>query len=308
MWDEIKAGTYKGFSVEIFYTLVPMARQEEPDRPLLDRIFDKIQNRMSFERFKERLAAILAEPEQTTEEPAKMGSVTTDKGVVAWDGDEDLKAGDRVQVEDADGNRTEAPDGDYTTGDGKVIVVVDGKVAEIRDPEAEVAPEEEPAQESDAERFAAVAATKMASYGEKFQAIAEALAAALGDKPFYLVDAGDDFAIVCVWEEDRETLYRYDVSWDGETASVSNPVEVKMAYVPVREDTSAEEEQMEAALSAAETFKAENATLRARIAELEARPAGTPAHESFRGEGPQGSAPGKTGNKGLDRLAALMGA
>ena len=36
-----------------------------------------------------------------------------------------------------------APDGEYRTEDKKVIVVVDGKVAEIRDDEAEVAPEEE---------------------------------------------------------------------------------------------------------------------------------------------------------------------
>ena len=36
---------------------------------------------------------------------------------------------------------TPAPDGEYRTEDGKTIVVVEGRVAEIRDPEAEVAPE-----------------------------------------------------------------------------------------------------------------------------------------------------------------------
>jgi polyhydroxyalkanoate synthesis regulator phasin len=37
-----------------------------------------------------------------------------------------------------------APDGEYRTEDGKVIVVADGVVAEIRDDAAEVAPEENP--------------------------------------------------------------------------------------------------------------------------------------------------------------------
>ena len=71
------------------------------------------------------------------------GSVTTDKGILAWDGDEDLKEGDNVYIETAEGERNEAADGDYTTEDGKVIVVVEGKVAEIKDAEAEVAPKTE---------------------------------------------------------------------------------------------------------------------------------------------------------------------
>jgi len=69
---------------------------------------------------------------------AALGNVTTDKGVLAWDGDEDLKAGDSVYIEDAEGNRTPAEDGDYKTEDGKTIVVVGGQVSEIKDPEAEV--------------------------------------------------------------------------------------------------------------------------------------------------------------------------
>ena len=71
---------------------------------------------------------------------AEFGNITTDKGVLAWDGDDDLKAGDSVYIEDAEGNRTPAEDGDYKTEDNKTIVVVDGKVSEIKDPEAEVEP------------------------------------------------------------------------------------------------------------------------------------------------------------------------
>ena len=85
-------------------------------------------------RFKAALAKMLA----------AFGNVSTDKGILAWDGDEDLKEGDAIFVEDQEGNRTPAPDGEYITSDAKTIVVADGKVAEIRDPEAEVAPAPEP--------------------------------------------------------------------------------------------------------------------------------------------------------------------
>lgn len=74
--------------------------------------------------------------------------VTTDKGLLEWDGDEDLKQGDKVYIPATEEGeqRKPAEDGDYTTEDGKVIKVVDGAVAEIVDTQAEVdgAEEEEP--------------------------------------------------------------------------------------------------------------------------------------------------------------------
>lgn len=320
VWDEVRAGTYKGFSVEIFYTLVPMARTPEDDGPtpgLIDRIFSKIQDMKAFEKFKARLAALLAEPEQ-------FGSVTTDKGVIVWDGDEDLKAGDRVQVEDTDGNRSDAPDGEYVTGDGKTIVVVDAVVSEIRDPEAEVAPaEEQPEQEQEmtAQQMAAQHCARFEeSYNEKEQHIIDAIRSARGnDEEYgYLADAGDDFAVYSYYNEETgwaEKYVRYSVTWNEDgSASVSDPKDCRLAFVPMDYDAAAAfngtataeaEAQMEAALSAAEQFKAEAATLRARVAELEGQPAGHPAHESFRGNVPDAPA-GKTGVKGLDRLASLM--
>ena len=81
----------------------------------------------------------------------KFGAVDTDKATLMWDGDEDLKAGDEVFVEvDGEDEPKPAESGEYVTEDGKVIVVVDGVVSEIRDPEAEVAdePVEESAQEN----------------------------------------------------------------------------------------------------------------------------------------------------------------
>ena len=78
----------------------------------------------------------------------QMGAVATDKAELVFDGDE-LKEGMEVFIADEnaeDGYRA-AEDGDYTTEDGKTIKVVDGKVAEIIDPAAEVATEE-PLEES----------------------------------------------------------------------------------------------------------------------------------------------------------------
>ena len=69
----------------------------------------------------------------------KMGEVKTDKAVLVFDGEE-LKEGMEVYVLNEEGEAVPAEDGDYTVEDGKVI-----KVAEIVDPEAEVA--EEPVQE-----------------------------------------------------------------------------------------------------------------------------------------------------------------
>ena len=134
IWAEIKAGTYKGFSLEGVFDLVPEQDKDDIQEivDLLEGAFKRIFKPNTFmsklSKFKAALAKMLQE----------FGNVTTDKGVISWDGDEDLKAGDPVYVEDSEGNRTPAPDGDYKTDDNKVIVVVEGKVSEIKDAEAEV--------------------------------------------------------------------------------------------------------------------------------------------------------------------------
>ena len=313
IWDEIKAGTWKGFSVEIFYKLIPAAdftaEKENKFPAYMKKLFSAIN------------AAIVRVF-------AEFGSVTTDKGVIDWDGDEDLKAGDRVEVEDAEGNRSAAADGDYTTPDGKVIVIVDGAVAEVKDPEAEVAPEgEEPekaedgksAEESPEQMAKARAAEFTASYSEKMQAIHDAVQAALsGENYCYVVDAGDDFALVEEYGEAtdwRDKLYRYAVRWEGETPVVSDKRAAKYAAVPDELDTETlwngapaedKEAELTAARNEAETYKAEAETLKARIAELEKTPAAEPAQEQFKNEGKEGNADGLViRDKGLARLARI---
>lgn len=130
VWAEIKAGTYKGFSLEGYFNLEP-EQSKDYVQDVIDKwgeYFSKIKNMANFKKFATALAKMLA----------KFASITTDKGVLVWDTEDDLKAGDSVYVQGEDGTRVKAEDGDYKTDDGKVIKVADGKVAEIVDDDAEV--------------------------------------------------------------------------------------------------------------------------------------------------------------------------
>lgn len=285
VWDQVKAGTFRGFSVEIFYTLIP-ADEARPSE--FERIVDLISANMDKKPLINRLVASLL----GATKPEKFGSVTTDKGVLYWDGDEDLKAGDRVLIDDTEGNRADAPDGDYTTQDGKVIAVADGAVAEIRDPEAEVASDTP-------EQMARKRAARFEeSYNEKERKIADAIRAARSDKGEeygYLADAGEDFGVWAHYGEDtdwEDRFTRYAIKWDEEgNASASDPVECRLAFVPMDFDDAAafkgapesepSEEEVEAAMKAVQTLKDENASLKKQIAEMKKQPAAPSAHTRF---------------------------
>lgn len=109
IWNEIKNGTFKGFSLEGLFKVEQLKTKTE-----------EMSLKSKF------MKALL-----------KFGEVQTDKGTIYWAGEEDLKAGDEVFNESYE----PLEDGEYTTEDQKTIVVVDGKVSEIRDPEAEVSDE-----------------------------------------------------------------------------------------------------------------------------------------------------------------------
>lgn len=74
---------------------------------------------------------------------AKFSEIATDKAVLIKSDEGDFKAGDEVYVANEAGDYEMAPDGEYTTEDGKVIVVKEGKIESITDPKAEVEAEEE---------------------------------------------------------------------------------------------------------------------------------------------------------------------
>ena len=244
-----------------------------------------------------------AEPEVNTEEnaeegadaePEALGRVSTDKGELEWDGEEDLEEGDAVFITDEEGNRNPAPDGDYTTEDGKVITVVEGLVASISDPAAEVAPAEQSAELTQAEKMHRIAVAYSESYNEKYNKIREAIARE-GYEDFWVVDAGDDFAVIEIWSEEEGTKnLRFAISWDeAGNAIASDPVEVVPAFVTPEERDAADAE-----------FKAlqeRYAALEAEFAKIGKEPAAQPAHETVSEEY-------STGNKGLDRFARIAAA
>ena len=317
VWEAVKDGTYKGFSLEGYFDLAP-----ERDTHTVEEIVDDLdgqfclayrnfihncKNMSKINRFKAALAKLLA----------AFGNVSTDKGVLAWDGDEDLKEGDAVYIEDQEGNREVAPDGDYVTSDAKTVVVVDGKVSEIKDPDAEVATEE-PAQEENnnvSEEFRRVQVQHQETYDEKMNAIAEAIRL-LGFMDFYIVEAGEEYAIAGVWTPEGEVFYKFVIrEWkeDG-TVDLENGEVVVPTYVAPEDEKEAEpepapvaepqEDEEKAALRAENAeLRAQVETLTARVAELSRMPAAKPAHEEVKETETKLR---RTGNKGLDRIAALM--
>ena len=366
VWAEIKAGTYNGFSLEGVFDLVPEQNKDEIQEivDLLEGAFKRIFKPNTFmsklSKFKAALAKMLQE----------FGNVTTDKGIISWDGDEDLKAGDSVYVEDSEGNRTPAPDGDYKTDDNKVIVVVEGKVSEIKDAEAEIESDfietdkgklewdnededlkagdavyitdeegnRNPAPDGDyttedgkvikvsdgkvteivdpkaqvseeevkAKRISKFNKIKQAfeeSFDTKMRKISNAIAAVIDTENFYLVDAGEDFGVVETWNEDwtESHYFRYAITWNEDgTAKAADPVEVKLMFVPMDMESpfaKGNEEEMAA-------LKAENASLKKEIAKLKKTPAAKPAHEEVKEQ----TKFTKTGNKGLDNLQRILSA
>ena len=365
VWGAVKDGTYKGFSLEGVFDLVP-----EHDADDVQRIVDTLEGRFRTILKNHNMAKLKGLLARLAKAIVNLGNITTDKGILSWDGEEDLKAGDSVFIEDAEGNRVAAPDGDYVTEDGKTIVVVDGKVSEIADPKAEVAPapveeeaeqtakfvqtdkgklewdnEDEDLKEGDAvyitdedgnrnpapdgeyttedgkvitvsdgkvasivDPNAEVDAAKKKSscmarireafsesYDEKFRKIYEAIRA-LGYEDFWVVDAGDDFAVADVWDEEKGEHYlRFKVEWDAEgNADVSDPVEVVPAFVTPEERDAADAEF--------KALKADYEKVKAELEKMQRTPAAKPAHEEFSGAGKKVT----TGRKGLDRLSELM--
>ena len=268
VWAKVKDGTYRGFSLEGAFELVP---EEMKAIPKTDKNMSKIK------RFKAALARLLAE----------FGNISTDKGVLAWDGDEDLKAGDAVYIEDTDGNRETAPDGDYVTSDAKTIVVADGKVSEIKDPEAEVAPEE-PAQKPE-QKFGRIATDNGELVWEGEGDLAEGAAVFVeGEEGLTPAPDGE------YRTEDGKTI----VVVEGRVAEIRDP-EAEVAPEP---EPAPDEEKAALRAENAE-LRAQVETLTARVAELSRMPAAKPAHEEVKETETKLR---RTGNKGLDRIAALM--
>jgi regulator of replication initiation timing len=282
VWQEIKAGTYRGFSLEGVFDLVPEQDKDEIQEivDLLDGAFRKLykpnKNTMSkLSRFKAALAKILQE----------FGNVTTDKGIISWDGEEDLKAGDAVYVEDEEGNRTPAEDGDYKTEDNKVIVVVDGKVAEIKDAEAEVDSEMIQTDKGKLE------------WDNEEEDLKEGDAVYITDEEGNRNPAPDgDYTT-----EDGKVIRVAD-------GKVTEIVDDKAEVAPEMDETEDRIQELEDRIKELEAenaaLKEENDSLKANLTKMKKMSAAKPAHQEVKQEQKMS----KTGNKGLDRLARIMSA
>ena len=177
------------------------------------------------------------------------------------------------------------------------------------------------------------AAYAPASYEEKEMKIAEAIRAKGLDA--WLVEAGDDYAVAEVWnEEDGDWHYeRFAISWDEEgNVILGESEEVKPMFVPIdakspfeeeskeeneepkteemasEEESAVEEEDKDKKIEDLEAevarLETENGELKERIKELEDESAAEPVQEDFEKVVTTGS----TGNKGLDRLNRILGA
>ena len=277
VWNEIKAGTYKGFSLEGVFDMQP-----ETDADEIQDIVDKLDG--AFRKlFKNNNNKIMSKLKKLKAALAKafaaLGNVTTDKGILAWDGYEDLKAGYKIYVEDAEGNRTPAEDGDYRTEDGKTIVVVGGQVAEIKDPEAEVD------------------SNPVAVPVRPIPAVMETITTDKGELTY-----NGELAVgteVFVVGENGESIPAEDGDYkiDGKTIKVvDGKVSEIVEDAPVSEPASESAEIAE--------LKAQIKELKAKIEEMSKMSAAKPAHQ----EVVQSVEMGKTGIKRLDNLAKFLSA
>lgn len=202
---------------------------------------------MKMEKIKAALAALINEDNFET--------VTSDKGTLKWEGDEAIKVGDTITIVAEDGTESSAEDGEYVTAELK-IEIEGGAVKSIEEIEKEDKKEETDKETVEEDNFAKkrVEAFEL-SYNERERKIYDAIREKLGnDVYFYIPEAGDNYAIVVIYDEDyNEKYYRYELEWDGDDVKVvGDAQEVKSAYIPVDEEAPLKEETKEEGFAAEE--------------------------------------------------------
>lgn len=168
----------------------------------------------------------------------KNSETAKDGRVIYWEGE--LAEGVALYVLDEEGNEVACPDGEVIIEDKK-IVVADGKVSTIETVAAEepepMEPEGTEMKNDKASKFSAVVDFYSMSYDERWQLLYKAAEELYPDDFLYVEDAGDDYAVICLYDDDETKLYKYSVTWDNDIPTLSNPVEVKRGYIPVNEET-----------------------------------------------------------------------
>jgi len=190
------------------------------------------------------------------------GALLKFKDITAEDGtvltiDGDLEVGKDVLTYTEDGEAVPAADGDYKTGD-VVVTVEGGKITKI---EAQEKDPEPPAEN----KMKAVANAFEQTYDEKTKKVYDAIVALGFDIYGWIAEIADTYVVYVVWTDEKGDVYtRFDVAWNGDEVTVSNPTEVKPAFVakddknPMDNGGSAEEE----------TLRQENTRLKAEVQRL----------------------------------------
>ena len=141
LWAKVKAGEFKGFSIEGYFTDKPADEDAETltaMRALLENFRNSENNPLSEMDNKSTIMQIrkllgFSEEAQAAPagEPVKMGEGTLADGtVIRWQG-ETLESGALLEVQTPEGEFVPAPDGTHETSDGQLVTTEGGIVTEI---------------------------------------------------------------------------------------------------------------------------------------------------------------------------------
>ena len=255
-------------------------------------------------------------------------ALTTDKGILYFEED-NIKTDIQVYLEDETGEKQVADPGTYET-ETQIITVANGRITEIIEKT-----NNEPMTEETNKKKEAFEAQKM-NFEATYQEIQRNIYNAL-DKAHiycYIVENTNEYVIVSVWDEAEGTdkLFKYNITVDEDgKVTLGEGYEVKIEYVakfeeqtpaptdepaptPVEEPTPAPIEEPTPAPTDEPAdpqptekeveLNKEIEALKAKIAELESKPAANPPTEDF--ENIKNTLNTKTGNKGLDALAERL--
>lgn len=192
----------------------------------------------------------------------QFSEVETSKGILT--SIEPLAEGVEVFIADENGEFIAAPDDVYET-ETQLITVKDGKVEKTEDKEVTPEPADEPVNEE----FSKKMQLAEQSYSELMQKIHNAIG---GDN--YVIDAGDGWAVASVYEDDKETAYRYTYSLDAEgNVILGGRVEVHPRFVTDEEAESLQfaDENPDAELQPDDANAESNEAKDVQIKELETK-------------------------------------
>ena len=197
----------------------------------------------------------------------QFGQVSTDKGLIYWQSEGELpEIGEQIFKIDEEGNEIVPEDGEYKLDNGNIIVIADGKVADI------ILSIEEPAEETVEEPVE----EPMENDGDGEPA-----------------DGGED--------GDEPAEEPSDEPAEEPAEPEDNPAEVEIIDEKDRRIKELEDRIKELEEEVAR-LEEENGALKEKIEELESKPAAEPASEAFK----KVNKIEKTGNAKLDKLNRIL--